>query len=157
VKAKPKGAKRIAVKRWILRRLPMLRLRIEKRSEWRSIEDRLSDERDPDRRQLLLQERAQLGHRYEEERRYYLTRKLERKAGRMLLAVPDRPREEDADDQFWEMTHGGWIFTPVGFMHVRQLIQTAQENRHRCLLQWAAALTGLIGAVTGLASVLKGD
>lgn len=112
----------------------------------------------------LLEHRARAESHFGDLWRYHLTRKLERKAERLLLPFPRRPFEDplhairlSGTPEDWEEGPGGrWFLTPEGFTRVRRLIREEQEQRRRGVLQWAAALTGLLGAATGLAALLRG-
>ena len=53
---------------------------------------------------------------------------------------------------------GGWYLTVSGIREVRAEIRQAQKSRHEQrahLVVWISAITGVIGAITGLVAVLQ--
>ncbi len=86
------------------------------------------------------------------------TRRLLRQAYRLDVPVPPRPTE-DHRDEFWvqgSMT-GSWHLTQAGINKVRTDIRTeirARQDTRAYWLRWIAAITGLVGALTGLFAVL---
>jgi hypothetical protein len=89
------------------------------------------------------------------------TKKLLREANN--LDVPYAPipwRSDEQRDEFWvqgNMT-GEWYLTRVGFNKVRGDIRAeikARWDARGHWLAWAAAITGLLGALTGLVAVWK--
>lgn len=88
------------------------------------------------------------------------TRRLLLKAYRLDVPVLHRPwHTEEHRNENWEQGHmtGFWHLTVVGFNKVRADIRAEilarHETRARWIL-WVTALTGLVGALTGLFAVL---
>jgi hypothetical protein len=80
------------------------------------------------------------------------TRYLCRIANRLILPIPDRK-----DDKMWENTTSypeEKVLTTLGIAEVRSMIRRERKERieHTALL--IAALTGIIGTITGLIAVI---
>jgi len=87
------------------------------------------------------------------------TRRLLRQAYRLDVPVPLRPIEQQ-HNEFWEQGHmtGSWYLTTAGINKVRTDIRTeirARQETRAYWLRWVAAITGLVGALTGLVAVLS--
>jgi hypothetical protein len=83
------------------------------------------------------------------------TRRLFRRAEKYLVPTP----EFDRDGPNWSQSQmtGEWHLTRVGLAALRAAIRQEQKERREAVqgrLIWISMLTGLIGALTGLASVL---
>ena len=80
------------------------------------------------------------------------TRRFCQIANRLMVPLPDRE-----DNQFWQDEHYGFgrALTPKGFWELKKLIRQEKRERREGLVVWLAALTGIIGAITGLVAVLS--
>lgn len=90
------------------------------------------------------------------------TRRLLRKAHRLDVPYPHRPVGNQQKDENWvqgSMT-GSWFLTTTGINKVRSDIRTEIRARHEARghwIAWISAITGLVGALTGLFAVLYGQ
>jgi hypothetical protein len=88
------------------------------------------------------------------------TRRLLRKAYRLDVAYANPPwHSGDQRDEYWERGHftGSWYLTTAGINKVRTDIRTETRARHETRghwVLWVTAITGLVGALTGLFAVL---
>lgn len=75
-------------------------------------------------------------------------------AHRLMLPIP----EYQEDGEFWERSHwtGGIFLTRKGMVDLRASIRAERAARRDGALTWFAALTGIVGAITGLVAVWKG-
>ena len=95
-----------------------------------------------------------------DEENLHLTRKLLRRAWVLRVPVPPRPRDgkEESSDWYESVTTGDWCLTSQGMKTLRQEIRSElkarAEDRVRWTL-WLSALTGVIGAITGLVALLR--
>ncbi len=73
-------------------------------------------------------------------------------AHKLLVPTPDRTNEN-----FWCQRHYdyGYILTDKGIWEIKKLIRQEKRERREGFVIWLAALTGIIGATTGLAAVLS--
>ena len=73
-------------------------------------------------------------------------------ANRLLIPIP----EFQEDGGAWEesRTSGRYYLTKQALSELRTAIRREQKNRQEVWLPWLAALTGLVGALTGLAAVI---
>lgn len=80
------------------------------------------------------------------------SRRLLDAARKLLIPVPEFNEEN------WEESSvtGGRFLTRQGMQELRRSIREEHKARREGHLVWGSALVGLIGALTGLASVLKG-
>jgi hypothetical protein len=73
-------------------------------------------------------------------------------ANRLMVPLPDMQDKE----QWQEESYGqGRVLTSKGIWEVKKLIRQEKRERREGLVVWLAALTGIIGAITGLAAVLS--
>lgn len=96
---------------------------------------------------------------HDEEEDAYLTRKLLRQARRLRVPVPLRYNDDKSESDHWYEGHytGGWYLTYKGFAALREEIRRERKARHDARSQWVvwlSALTGVIGAATGLVALL---
>lgn len=72
-------------------------------------------------------------------------------AHRLLIPIPKYETEGDT----WERARstGRYYLTRPALAELRTAIRKEQKERHEVWLLWLAALTGLIGALTGLVAV----
>jgi hypothetical protein len=87
------------------------------------------------------------------------TKRLLRRAHRFDVPYPQPPwHSEKRRDEYWvqgNMT-GEWYLTTAGFNKVRGDIRAEIKSQHEARthwIAWIAALTGLLGALTGLVAV----
>lgn len=106
----------------------------------------------------------QAEHRFEidmhdEEEDAYFTKKLLNRARRLRVPIPHRYNEDQSVAEFWCEGHytGRWYLTTKGVAALREEIRKELKARHETRSHWVvwlSALTGLIGAVTGLVALL---
>jgi len=91
---------------------------------------------------------------YDDEIMELNTRYLYSKAQKLLLPVPDYD-----DVTMWEESNitGRRNLTNKGITTLRSAIRTEHHERRRGALTWVAALTGLIGALSGLVAVINAN
>jgi hypothetical protein len=79
-----------------------------------------------------------------------VTTQLQRQADRLFVPVPDYE-----DQKMWTETTAGdrRVLTPLGISTLRTAVRTEFGQRRESLLKFLAALTGIIGAATGLIAV----
>ncbi len=79
------------------------------------------------------------------------TQQLLRKAKKYDLIIPDH-----GDERFWTQggIYGEWLLTPRGRNHLRANVIQAQKDWRDGLTWWVPLVFGLIGALTGLTSIL---
>ena len=67
------------------------------------------------------------------------------------------PLPESKDKELWKDLYyaGGRALTSKGFWELKKLIRQEKRERREGFVVWLAALTGIIGATTGLAAVLS--
>jgi hypothetical protein len=95
-----------------------------------------------------------------EEEDAYLTRQLRRQATRLRVPVPLLHVDDGAVSDHWYHGRqtGAWYLTLTGIRALREEIRHELKARyeHRVqLVVWLSAITGIIGAVTGLVAVLQ--
>jgi len=81
------------------------------------------------------------------------TEYLVENARKLLLPIP----EYRLDGAMWKRSkHGGnFILTENGIAEIRNAIRKERRERREGTIVWLASLTGIVGAVTGLVTVLK--
>ncbi len=72
-------------------------------------------------------------------------------ANRLMVPWPDYDDKESWEDQHYER---GRVLTSKGVWKLKQLIRQEKRERREGFIIWIAALTGIIGALTGFAAVL---
>ena len=95
-----------------------------------------------------------------EEEDAHQTKQLLRKAMRLRVPVPPVHSHGGANSGHWYEggQTGGWYLTVSGIREVRAEIRQEQKSRHdqrAHLVVWISAITGVIGAITGLVAVLQ--
>lgn len=95
-----------------------------------------------------------------EEEAGYLTQQLLRSARRLHVPIPPVYGEDGMESEQWYQGRqtGGWYLTLSGVGKLREEIrseQKARHERHAHLVVWLSALTGIIGAITGLVAVIR--
>lgn len=96
----------------------------------------------------------------QEEEDSHLTKQLRRKARRLRVPIPRVCNEDGSiSDQWYEGSQtGGWYLTDAGIRSLREEIRKEQKARHEGRAQfivWLSAITGIVGAITGLVAVLQ--
>lgn len=117
-------------------------------------------EKDAEKIRSLQEERRFEIDMHDEEEDSYLTRKFLRKARGLRVPIPHRFNEDRSESEFWYEGHytGGWYLTTKGVAALREEIRKELKARHETRshwLIWVSALTGLIGALTGLVALLS--
>lgn len=98
---------------------------------------------------------------HEEDEDAYITRRLISKARRLRVPIPHRRNSDGLESEHWyESYHTGrWHLTETGIATLRNDIRNEIKARHESKLHWVAwlsAITGVIGAITGLIAVYYG-
>ena len=80
------------------------------------------------------------------------TKRFCRLGNKLLVPTPDRSNKE-----FWcEKHYGyGYTLTDKGICEIKKLIRQERRERREGYVVLLTALTGIIGAITGLAAVLR--
>ncbi len=80
------------------------------------------------------------------------TRRFCQIANRLMIPLP-----ESKDKELWKDLHyvQGRALTDKGFWELKKFIRQEKRERREGFVVWLAALTGIIGATTGLAAVLS--
>ncbi len=79
------------------------------------------------------------------------TRRFRQLANKLMVPMPDY-KDEDLWD---ERVCGGKNLTAKGFWELKKLIRQEKRERRDAFVVWVAALTGIIGVITGLVPVWK--
>lgn len=79
------------------------------------------------------------------------TRRFRQISNRLMVPMP-----ESKDKELWKDLGyvGGRALTDKGFWELNKLIRQEKRERREGFVVWLAALTGIIGALTGLAAVI---
>jgi hypothetical protein len=72
-------------------------------------------------------------------------------ANRLLVPIPERGNEEMWCERYYGY---GQTLTDKGIWEIKKLIRQEKRERREGFVVWLAALTGIVGAITGLAAVL---
>lgn len=149
----------------ILHKIPMparVRLalsRVQMERAFRKDLDEVKASEDPDRAERLKWEfRHELDLQREEEDGY-ITRSLLKQARHLRVPIPRQSDSRGEDTEFWyagNKTVGRYL-TNEGVKRLREEIRSEMKARREArahLTAWLAALTGLIGAITGFLAVL---
>jgi hypothetical protein len=96
---------------------------------------------------------------HDEDEDAYLTRKLLGTARRLRVPITHRYNEDKTESDHWYEGHytHGWYLTTKGVAALREEIRRELKARYEARAQWViwlSALTGVIGAVTGLVALL---
>lgn len=94
----------------------------------------------------------------EEEHGAY-TRRLLHRAKSLLVSVPSRDGGELEGGPYWEQGQalGTWYLTRNGIARIRAAIREEEKARREARAHWViwvSALTGLVGAATGLLAII---
>lgn len=74
-------------------------------------------------------------------------------AQRLMVQVPEASLAEDGQWRYSERI-GRYVLQPSALHSLWKNIEQARKDRRMEFVQWLTALTGLIGAATGLAAIL---
>ena len=96
---------------------------------------------------------------HDEDEDAYITRKLLAKARRLRVPIPHHYNEDKTESEHWY--EGRYTFrlylTTKGVAAIREEIRRELKARHEARAHWVvwlSALTGVIGAITGLVALL---
>ncbi|MCK4914512.1 MAG: hypothetical protein KAS69_07970 [Planctomycetes bacterium] len=81
-----------------------------------------------------------------------VTQRLCKKADQLMVPIPDYHDEEYWNDMC--VYRQGRILTTKGVCEVKKAIRAEKRERREGFVVWMAALTGIIGAITGLVAVV---
>jgi hypothetical protein len=72
-------------------------------------------------------------------------------ADKLLVPIPEHSNKE-----MWREKHYSYgdMLTDKGIWEIKKLIRQEKRERREGFIVWLAALTGIIGAITGLAAVM---
>ncbi len=93
-----------------------------------------------------------------EEHRRISDKKIIRKALRLGIPIPRRPKDQDDENECWEWWPGGYYLTEQGEKFLRDEMRHEQKERRDMWLGWVplvTAIAGLVGAATGFVAVLS--
>ena len=110
-------------------------------------------------RSLQEEHRFEIAMHDEEEDAYFIE-KLIRRARKLRVPIPHRYNEDQSESEFWceGNNTGSWFLTTRGFAALREEIRKELKARHETRSHWVvwlSALTGLIGAITGLVALMS--
>lgn len=95
---------------------------------------------------------------YYEWRQLVLTRYWEDKAASLGVELPDwSDKSLRGQVDFDNDESQPWYLTPAGINQIRSAVREEQKYRREVRAYWIASFVGVIGALTGLVSVLKGS
>lgn len=136
--------------RWSLNRL------FRKIAQERKFYDKLINEakkRGPKKDEIVILEHEFFSSydEYREEIGNLITQRLLRKARRLMLPIPSL-----SDKNMWDRSQfsNRSILTEKGITELRAIIRREQKETREMYLPWVAALTGLVGAITGLLAII---
>ncbi|HZT34456.1 MAG TPA: hypothetical protein VFA15_00940 [Nitrososphaera sp.] len=89
---------------------------------------------------------------YDDEINSLVTGHLCEMASQLMLPVPEH--EEKGMWQEAEHRHNRWVLSVKGAAELRAAIRKEQRESREQFVIWASLLTGIIGALTGLISIL---
>jgi hypothetical protein len=94
-----------------------------------------------------------------EDEDFYLSRQLRAQARHLRLPIPQIYNKDNSVSEHWQQTRhaGHWCLTTTAVQALREAIRGEIKARHELRAHWAvwlSALTGVIGAITGLVAVL---
>lgn len=89
----------------------------------------------------------------------FITKQLLKKANKLRVPTPHRYNPDKTESDHWYEGHytARWLLTNKGVTAIRDEIRHELKARHEVRAQWVvwlSALTGVIGAITGLVAVL---
>lgn len=95
-----------------------------------------------------------------EELDLFITKQLLKKANKLRVPTPHRYNADKTESDHWYEGHYTmrWMLTNKGVTTIRDEIRRELKARHEVraqLVVWLSALTGVIGAITGLVALLS--
>lgn len=109
----------------------------------------------------LRQERDHEMYTLYQDREVFHTKRLLRKASRLRVPIPSRYTSKMEESEDWERSWDGeWYLSKSAELQLRAVIRQEQKERNETRahwIAWIAAITGLVGAVTGLLAVGLGE
>lgn len=139
--------------RWQLWKLQRERASVSRAGNKRYAEAKKSKASREDFEKLHSEERLELDL-VDDEINFLETRYLREEAQRLLLAEPAFTKEDDGG--LWKQSNisGRYYLNQTGIAQLRESIRKEKRGRREAAITWSAAITGIVGALTGLASVL---
>lgn len=105
----------------------------------------------PDKIEMLLSDASLTYDEYQDEITSLVTQHLLRRAKKLLLPIPDYSHED-----LWE--HSGFsnrlVLTEKGIFDLKSKIRSEEKENLQLYLPWVAAITGVIGALTGFFAII---
>ncbi len=95
---------------------------------------------------------------HDEEVDAYLTNKWLARARRQMIPIPARHDEDGNESPFWYQGRytGEWCLTNQGLTMLRSEIRRERKESYERWTPIATMIIGIIGAITGLISVIQG-
>jgi hypothetical protein len=139
--------------RWQLWKLQRLRASISRAGDKRYAEAKKSGASHDQLERVYSDERLEL-ELVDDDINLLETRYLREETQRLLLADPQFTIEDKGGP--WKQSHisGRYFLNSDGIAQLRASIRKEKRERREAAVFWVAAVTGIIGALTGLASVL---
>jgi hypothetical protein len=93
-----------------------------------------------------------------QDREVMYTKRLLRTARRLRVRIPDKYDDKGELTDYWERAWDGPLYlSESGDAQLRSAIRVERKERHEARahwINWIAAITGLVGAVTGLLAII---
>ena len=101
--------------------------------------------------EIITHEHWTLDNQYQEDIGSLVTQRLLRKARKLMLPIP-----EHGDENLWERCQysNRSNLTEKGIAELRATIRREEKENREIYFPWIAALTGLVGAITGLVAII---
>jgi hypothetical protein len=98
---------------------------------------------------------------HEEDEDAYITKRLLAKARRLRVPITRSHTSDGQESEHWyESNHTGrWYLTNLGIAALRSEMRSEIKARHESRSHWVvwlSAITGVVGAITGLVAVIVG-
>lgn len=98
---------------------------------------------------------------HEEDEDAYTTKQLLARARRLRVPIPRRHLSDGQESEHWYESNytGRWYLTTLGIAALRSEIRSEIKARHESRSHWVvwlSAITGIVGAITGLVAVIGG-
>jgi hypothetical protein len=98
---------------------------------------------------------------HEEDEDAYITKRLLAKARRLRVPIPRRQTSDGQESEHWYESNytGRWHLTTLGIATLRSEIRSEIKAHHESRsywVVWLSAITGVVGAITGLVAVIGG-
>lgn len=117
------------------------------------IKEATQEDQDKDQIEALHAEASGSYWDTQEELRILTQRHLLATATKLMVPIPDMKKQ---DDKFWEHRNGRHTLTDQGVAYLKTAIRAERKQRTDVYMPWIFALTGLIGALTGLLAIIFG-